>query len=55
MVDNTERTGKQILNELEALQGLFEAYGFDFSRISILNAIALNTKIRELVENSLIE
>ncbi len=55
MADNTERTGKDILTELEALQGLFNAYGFDFSRISILDAIALNTKIRELVENSLIK
>lgn len=44
-----ERTGKQIFNELDALNKLFEAHDIDFSKIKILDAIALNTEIRKLL------
>ena len=49
MADNSERTGKQIFNELNALNNLFEAHNIDFSEIKILDAIALNQDIRELL------
>lgn len=48
---NTERTGKQIIAELEALKELFTAHNESFEGVSLMEATKLNNELREVLEN----
>ena len=44
-----EKTGKQLVRELEALETLYIAHDLDFSKLTLTQAIVINNRIRAVL------